>query len=159
MKRILSPFIVLLTIFISSSVFGEEVKDVGLICKNDNDVIERIAGYWFKGNKTLDYYIRDSSDLDKDGNKLEFINFEKLSDTMSYVSHEQVIRINFLRKDRTTNPETYVEIDRFSLKMEENYFGKKYSLLCDLYPSELSFLSELKNIENSLRKLLKKRKI
>ena len=157
MKFIVSITTVLFVLM--SPSFGEEVKDVGLICKNDNDVIQRITGYWFKGNKRLDYYRRDSSDLDKDGNKLEFINFKKISDSMSYDSYEQVIRINLLRKDRTTNPETYVTIDRFTLKMEENYFGNKYSLICHLYPSELSFLSELKNIEESLRKLLKKRKI
>ena len=158
MKNLFLSLTTFLFLF-SSTVFGEEVKDVGLICEKIKSEIPTHLNFWFKGNQKVEFYIRDSTDIDNDGDTTEYVNNKEFSEKGSYSSNDQHISIYHSNKLGKMYGEWSTKIDRFNLELRENFLGEDSTYLCEVYSPKDKFLSEIRKVETSLRKFLDKRKI
>ncbi len=158
MKK-LTLFLCTFIFFGSLTVFGEEVKDVGLICEKIKSEIPTHLTFWFKGNQKVEFYIRDKSDYDNDGDTTEYVNNKEFSEKGSYSSTDQHISIYHSNKLGKMYGEWTTKINRFTLELRENFLGEDSIYYCEVYSTKDKFLSELQKVETSLRKFLDKRKI
>ena len=157
MRSFLLPFTTFVFLF-SSTVFGEEVKDVGLVCTANGKEMPTHSSYWFKDGQTVEWYFRDIDDSDNDGDTIEYSYDSFFSERMKYRSSDHHITISHYSDGKPING-WYERIDRFTLKLEENFYDTKTPYDCEAYSSKDEFLSEVKNTEADLRAFLKKRKI
>ena len=157
MKLIITSLVILLGL--TSQSFSEEVKDVGLICKEGNDEISGYRMFWFKGNGRLEKYIRDLEDLDKDGNKVEYNLDDVVSNNLRYVTNDRRIEITFLNDDGSPNYNIGFRINRFDLTMVSGLYGYQTHYQCGSFSNKQTFFSKIKEIEKTIEKFLNKRKI
>ena len=157
MKLLITSCVILFGLMYSS--FGEEVKDVGLICKEGNDEISGYRMWWFKGNGRLENYIRDLEDLDKDGNKVEYILDDVVSNNLRYVANDRRVEITFLNDDGKPNYNISFRINRFNLTMLSDTYGSETHSQCDVFSKKQTFMSKIKEIEQIIENFLNKRKI
>ena len=158
MRTFLLPFTTFVFLF-SSTVFGEEVKDVGLVCKRQNTEIPTHIAFWFKGGKKMEWYERDITDEDNDGDDVEYSFSEGGSKRASYTASDQYIKVSHKGDDGKIYSDWYEQIDRFTLQVAEHFMGVDTTADCKVYSSKDGFLSQIQKVEADLRAFLKKRKI
>ena len=158
MKTFLLPFTASLFL-LSSTVFGEEVKGVGLICERHNFEIPTHIAFWFKGGKKMEVYQRDTTDEDNDGDDVEYSFSEGASKKTSYTASDQYIKVYYKDDDGKIYSDWYEQIDRFTLQMAEHYMDVETTADCKVSSSKDKFLSQIQKVEADLRAFLKKRKI
>ena len=144
---------------LSSTVFGEEVKDVGLICEVNGSEIPNHSAFWLKGDGKMQWYNRDTSDKDNDGDTVEYYYSKSFSEKTAYDTTDRYIFIHHYDYDGKLSTDWTEKINRFTLKLEEKFMGYESTSDCKVYASKDRFLSEVQKIEADLRVFLKKRKI
>ena len=156
--KIFIPTILTLLFFSPTSVFAEEIKDVGLICKNNEVEDPQFRGFWFKGDQRMEWYIGDVSDRDNDGNTFEISYWEEWSNEWKYNTTKNEIRFHYYYKEERDSDRS-IKLDRFTLEMEEFYFGLEITHQCEVFENKLDFNNGLKKKEESVRRHFEKRKI
>ena len=135
------------------------MKDVGLICEKKGTETPTHNTFWFKGNQKVEFHIRDTTEFDNDGDTSEFYYDKKFSERGSYSSNDQYINVYHSNDFGKLYGDWKTKIDHFTLKLNETFLVSESTADCKVYSSKDKFLSELKEIETSLRKFLDKRKI
>ena len=155
MRSFLLPFTA--SLFLLSSVaFGEEVKDVGLVCERHNTEIPIHTAFWFKGGKKMEVYERDTTDEDNDGDDVEYSYSKGTSKKTSYTASDQYIRVYHKDDDGKIYSDWYEQIDRFTLQMAEHFMDVETTADCKAHSSKDEFLSQIQKVEADLRAFLKK---
>jgi hypothetical protein len=145
---------------LSSTVFGEEVKDVGLICERKVESnIPIHMGIWFTKNGQLDWFVRDENDENSNGDTVEFRISEALKNYSSYVVTDDQIIIERIDQYGSVSKDWKTVIDRFTLILEDTFFGVKTTSLCVVFSEPTAFIQHLKKISDQTKKILNKRKI
>ena len=155
MRLLITSFVILFGLL--SPSFGEEIKDVGLICKGKSDVYLVI---WLMGEKRLESYERDEKDINNDGDTIEFFLNHNSSEKMRHHSTDTEITITFLTDRGVIDFSKEIRINRFDLSVEQtsSYIYKTYKK-CEVFNEKETFQNSLRKIENDIKKFLSKRKI
>ena len=154
----LIPTILTLLFFSPISVFAEEIKDVGLICKKNESNNPLFRGVWFEGNQKTEWYVGDGWDMDKDGDTFEIVYDEEFSESWKYTFDRNKISFQFYLFGEF-EPNRSVRLDRFTLEMKEMFYGVELTHQCESYKPKELFLKEVKKREQIVRDFFDKRKI
>ena len=155
--KFLIPTVLTLLFFSPTSVSADEVKDVDLICEENDGENPEFFGFWLKGSGKTDWYVRDSYDDNEDGNRYELIIAP--IDRWEYHSTENVINFKHIFENGKRNIYRNKKLDRFTAEMTETYSKIKIIYQCEVYRSSVDFLDGLTKKEEIVRRHFKKRKI
>ena len=155
--KFLIPTVLTLLFFSPTSVSADEVKDVGLICEENDGKNPEFFGFWLKGNGKTDWYVGDSYDEDEDGNRYELIISP--IDSWEYHSTENVINFEYIFENGKRNVFRNKQLDRFTAEMTMKWSAIEKNYQCEVYGSSADFLDGLTKKEEIVRRHFKKRKI
>ena len=155
--KFLIPTILTLLFFSPTSVFADEVSDVGLVCKKNEGKTPVFMGFWLEGSGKTDWYARDTSDKDEDGNTYEILITKSLYN-WRYKSTDNEIYFEYYYDEEREQMWTK-KLDRFTLEIKEKFLETENTHQCEVFESKVDFWDELKKKEEITKRHFEKRKI
>ena len=157
MKFLISTILTLLVLS-PTSVFAEEIKDVGLVCERNEGKDPNFSGVWFEENRKMKWFIIDTSDKDEDDDEFEIVYDEEFSKSWKYTFSRNEISFQYYSYGEIDSNWS-MKLDRFNLEMKELFFGVEITHKCEVFESKLDFNNGLKKKEEVVRRHFEKRKI
>ena len=144
----------------SSPTFSEEVKDVGLVCKDKGDGTPLFLVYWFDGNQKIEIGSREAIQIEPTLIWSKEITIQGADEhRFFYEFDEKFIYIKSKNSNGDVLDNGVTTINRFSLEKEWKWFGTELFYECEAYSTKPKWLHGIRKAESVIRKYYKKRKI